>query len=242
MTNAECTSLSYIRFLSFDVWGTLIKGNPLFKPVRQEIIAHAFGIDLDLIARVSVEVDVDLDALSDSTGQDFDFALRTREIVRRAGGNPEQLSASEFVALQLEVNAMYRMLPPSWLEHDIPEILRELTSRGYMLGLLSNTGFINGAAQREAFAALGVLDLFAVTIFSDEERIAKPDRRIFERLAIRAGVPAKEILHIGDNVRADYRGSEAAGITPLLYDPKQQCYENVRMITTMRALPHLLAR
>ncbi len=236
-------NLGGIRFLSFDIWGTLLRGHPDFRAARQEIIAQALGLhDLVQFAQVASAVDDDLDTRADATGEDFNFTDRVREIAGRSGKDTTRLDLDFFTKLQAQVNAKYHLLPPSWIEPDILDTLVYLKAEGYTLGLLSNTGFINGVAQRVALATLGGLDLFAVALFSDEVGVAKPHHDIYELLLANSGVNRGEILHIGDNVRADYRGAESFGITPVLYDPTQKNTEDVRMITTMRALPDLLAR
>ena len=48
----------------------------------------------------------------------------------------------------------------------------------------------------------------------------KPDRRIFEVALRRADVAPGSALFVGDNLKNDIAGAEAAGIAAILIDPK----------------------
>lgn len=51
----------------------------------------------------------------------------------------------------------------------------------------------------------------------------KPDPRIFEIALARAGVTPAEVVHVGDALRNDVAGAEAAGIAPIHFDPLRAC-------------------
>ena len=73
----------------------------------------------------------------------------------------------------------------------------------YKLGLLSNG---NSYPER-----CGLEGRFAFVIFSQDVRIKKPDRRIFEITAQKAGCPMEELLHVGDSLNNDVAGANEAG-------------------------------
>jgi putative hydrolase of the HAD superfamily len=52
---------------------------------------------------------------------------------------------------------------------------------------------------------------------------AKPDARIFEIALERAGVDAGATVHVGDALINDVAGAQAAGITPIHFDPLRLC-------------------
>jgi putative hydrolase of the HAD superfamily len=91
-----------------------------------------------------------------------------------------------------------------------------LDERGYRIGLISNTGRTPGVAMRRLLADYGLLDRFAVTIFSNEEGVLKPRREMFDRAAARLGVPNAAVVHVGDNPIADVAGAKAAGMRTVL--------------------------
>jgi putative hydrolase of the HAD superfamily len=94
----------------------------------------------------------------------------------------------------------------------VTETLRWCRARGLRLGLVSNAGpAVPPAFQRSALA-----ELFDVTVFSCESRIAKPDPRIFrytcELLAVRPG----DCLYVGDGGDDELQGAQRIGMMPVL--------------------------
>ena len=73
----------------------------------------------------------------------------------------------------------------------------------FKLGLLSNG---NTYPER-----CGLEGHFAFVVFSQDVRIEKPDRRIFEITAQRAGCELAEMLHVGDSLENDVAGARNAG-------------------------------
>ena len=73
----------------------------------------------------------------------------------------------------------------------------------FKLGLLSNG---NSYPER-----CGLAGRFAFVVFSQDVRVRKPDRRIFEFAAQKAGCPLDELLHVGDSLENDVAGANAAG-------------------------------
>jgi putative hydrolase of the HAD superfamily len=65
----------------------------------------------------------------------------------------------------------------------------------YKLGLLSNG---NSYPER-----CGLEGRFAFVVFSQDVRIKKPDQRIYEITAQKAGCPMDELLHVGDSLNND---------------------------------------
>lgn len=92
------------------------------------------------------------------------------------------------------------------------EVLRTLASR------LPVTLLTNGISviQRSRLAHSGLSDCFDTVIISQEVGVAKPDKRIFE-LALN-GINPKDALMIGDGIRSDVAGANAAGIDVCWYN------------------------
>ena len=73
----------------------------------------------------------------------------------------------------------------------------------FKLGLLSN-----GNSYPEY---CGLEARFAFVIFSQDVQIRKPDRKIFEITAQQADCALDELLHVGDSLKNDVAGANAAG-------------------------------
>jgi putative hydrolase of the HAD superfamily len=86
---------------------------------------------------------------------------------------------------------------------DVRPALERLRRR-YRLFALSN-----GNAD---LARCGIADLFAGHVTARAAGAAKPDARIFARLAQAAGVEPHRVLHVGDDPLADVVGATGAGM------------------------------
>ncbi len=97
------------------------------------------------------------------------------------------------------------------------ELLAELKSAGYILGVISN----RSRPFHDVLAQLGINDWFDMTLAAGEIGIWKPNRAIFDH--VRSYFPAlaaAECLYVGDNYFADGVGASEAGMTPIIYDPE----------------------
>jgi putative hydrolase of the HAD superfamily len=108
-------------------------------------------------------------------------------------------------------------IPPK-LDPDVPGVLQALQSRGYKIGLISNTGRSPGYALRSLLETYGVLKFFHATVFSNEVMRRKPDALIFNRAAQLLGTEKRAVVHIGDNPVADFWGARNAGMQALLLE------------------------
>jgi putative hydrolase of the HAD superfamily len=97
-----------------------------------------------------------------------------------------------------------------WFE-EVPAILRSLSSR-FRLGLLSNTQ----SFDLEFLEDGELRTLFHARLLSCDAGILKPDPALFHRMAGMLGMDPAEILMVGDNLRDDVLGSEAAGMQAVL--------------------------
>jgi len=73
----------------------------------------------------------------------------------------------------------------------------------------------NGApdTQRHKLAVLGIEERFDAVVISGELGVAKPDVAIFRAALDHVGVAPDRALHVGDNLRTDVAGAQAAGLT-----------------------------
>jgi putative hydrolase of the HAD superfamily len=106
-------------------------------------------------------------------------------------------------------------------EPHIPEqvhtVLRALLENRYTLGLVSNR---EGDLAPLA-AELGLGDYFHFTLSGGQANSWKPDARIFMLACEMAQAAPNECLYVGDNFYADTLGAQAAGLIPVLLDPRR---------------------
>ncbi len=104
--------------------------------------------------------------------------------------------------------------------------LRRLASHGLRLGVVSNAdGTVEEQLRRSRLCQVGDGEGVAVVAIVDSfvVGVAKPDPAIFREVVARMGVEAQRTIYVGDSLRYDVRGAEAAGLRPLHFDPFQLC-------------------
>ena len=94
---------------------------------------------------------------------------------------------------------------------DVLPVLDELGARGVRLAVISN----RDERLRDLLRRLGLDSRFEDIFVSSEVGHAKPDHAIFDGAAVRLGLPARHILHIGDSMEMDLHGARAAGFKAL---------------------------
>ena len=110
----------------------------------------------------------------------------------------EQLS-DDFLAL---TTAHFSLLPGA------EELVRYLATK-YPLTVVTN-GFIE--VQYEKFDKSGLRDCFSHIVLSEEVGGQKPNPRIFEEALRMNGLPAEDVLMVGDSWYSDIQGAINAGI------------------------------
>lgn len=184
------------RAVLFDIYGTLLSstaGGLHPDPALHDLIAKAHAAS----PHPFPEIDI-------------------REI--HAALHPE-LGPEEIEALAI---ARERKANPVTPMPGAAETLRQLATKGIPLGLISNAQFYTVPVLEEAFGTtlteLGIdLDLCC---FSYVERRAKPDPYLFgilrNRLSNR-GIPAADVLYVGNDVRNDIDPAESCGFLTALF-------------------------
>lgn len=109
-------------------------------------------------------------------------------------------------------DAMYRTMLDQWRPYtETLEVLGALRSRGLQLGLISNVG----PDPRPALTRMGLAGAFDVEVLSCEVGLVKPDPEIFAMAARGLGLPATDLLMVGDSVHDD-GGAAVLGIRTLI--------------------------
>ncbi|HEY7692443.1 MAG TPA: HAD-IA family hydrolase [Gaiellaceae bacterium] len=112
-------------------------------------------------------------------------------------------------ALALRLERMRTLLVP---RPDAVETLSTLRERGLRLGMISNASSeLSVLWQESQFAPL-----FDATLFSADEQMMKPDRRLYRRMAELLGVEPADCMFVGDGAYRELQGAAAVGMTPVL--------------------------
>jgi HAD superfamily hydrolase (TIGR01549 family) len=125
------------------------------------------------------------------------------------------------------------------------ETLTELKDSGLKLGIVSNT-FISSYSLEKHLSQLGLLDLFAVRVYSHEFDFRKPDLRIFKAAAERIGEAMENIMYVGDSIYRDIRPAVKAGMYAVVKDAYtnagKKLPEGALRIHQLSELPGLIER
>jgi len=89
--------------------------------------------------------------------------------------------------------------------------------RHYKLGIISDTIHTPARGLRTLLQRAGLLQHFAVCVFSDEAGASKPAAIVFQRAAEALGVPFAEMVHVGDRESNDVAGPLALGMRAILF-------------------------
>jgi FMN phosphatase YigB (HAD superfamily) len=77
-------------------------------------------------------------------------------------------------------------------------------------------------------------------IFSDEIGYAKPSPKVFEVLFQETGCAPDSIVHVGDNMQADYEGAQKNSMHSILYDPSAKADASVISVRRLSEISVLL--
>ncbi len=96
------------------------------------------------------------------------------------------------------------------------EVLRDLRSKGYRLGVLSN-GFAE--VQYRKLSSSGLSGLVDLVVLSDDIGVPKPDPRLYIYAMDKSGCPEPSAhLMVGDNPDTDIRGALGVGWQGIYFD------------------------
>jgi putative hydrolase of the HAD superfamily len=114
------------------------------------------------------------------------------------------------------------------------EVLIKLKRRGIKIGLISN-GYeeeINLILEKVNFEKA----IFDVIVGVDTIKKVKPNQDVFKYALNKLDVKPEEAIFVGDDVEADYKGAERAGIHSLLIDRAEEQQSGLRKIKNLREI------
>jgi putative hydrolase of the HAD superfamily len=111
------------------------------------------------------------------------------------------------------------------LNHSMVGVAAWLQQAGWPLGILSNTCECHWDYCMKQYPALS--QIFSTRITSYQVGFAKPDAKIFEAAAERAGHPPEELFFV-DDISGHVAGAKAAGIDAVQYTTTRKFVEDLR--------------
>ncbi len=202
-----------IRGVFFDAGNTILF--PDYYIYRD--ICEALGVEsgIDEIVRAEAKARSAFDrSVADSPGTDvYDFwSVYYTPFFRMLGVSEESiLDAIDMTRVANDTGLGIWKQPVEGLD----STLDSLSARDLSLGVISNS---DGRLEWR-MEEIGILDRFDFVIDSAIVGISKPDCRIFEDALKRSSLSPEEAVYVGDYYEVDVRGSRAAGMSPVLFDP-----------------------
>jgi putative hydrolase of the HAD superfamily len=216
-----------LKAIAFDLWETLITDTPelsreqeRLRLTRMEEIlrARGHGAIADRIEHAYRALWRRCHDLYWSTDVDVPCRRQIEHFLEELELEPDALDESALAELEhAYAHAALDVLPA--VVEGAPEVLAELKSRGFAIGLISNTGRTPGYALRHILGALGLARSIDVMVFSNEHGACKPTRSIFEELRRGLDVAYKELVFVGDNIYADVHGAQRCGMRAVHFEP-----------------------
>lgn len=136
---------------------------------------------------------------------------------------------------------LLRKIQTRWFDYaecplfpDVNPVLSKLRERGLKMGIIS-TAYeqdIDAITQKTGLQK----DLFQVIVGADTLKKTKPDPEVFKYALTKLKVKPQETLFVGDEIDADYRGAENAGIHALLIQRTENKTSQTSDLSTIASL------
>jgi putative hydrolase of the HAD superfamily len=223
-----------IKAILFDMGNTLIKYDvEFFEEVFQRILT-SLGItrSLDEIKRAFLNAEnesINLHLLSSFGKVKCEEHWNTWDSLVL-----EHLGIAEHVKLGKAVHSMWFDFVDCALYPEVKQVLSKLKQRRLKIGLISN-GY-----EEEIHIILQKANLepaaFDIIVGVDTIKKVKPNPDIFSYAISKLNVRPEEAIFVGDNVEADYKGAENAGLHALLIDRTGKQQSDLKTIKNLKEI------
>ncbi len=209
------------KHYSFDLWQTLIKSNPDFKLKRAEYFFKHFNRKnrtIEEVQSIIRDIDIMCNVTNEVVGANIHAFEMYVMVLHKLEYDLSILSARDVQSIYHIVDKMFNDNPPVVYDSNTISVLKKLKSQGATLNILSNTAFIHGNTLKK-FIDSNFKDIFLFQLYSDETGTSKPNVRMFTAMInmvfgfrISDPITLQDILHVGDNLKADILGADAMKI------------------------------
>ena len=230
---------SQIKLISFDVWDTLLRLDPMVDALSRGI-GNVINLDPEKVRKAIFETYREVKPLL-LIGELEDWEVleeSQRMLAEKLNASLEEIrrGISRGIA-ELDVESL--------LFPDVRKSLKELSEKVHALCIIGNVTFWPGSFTRMIFEKLDLAKFFKVQLYSDEFGVAKPDKSIFLEACGLCEVEVGEALHVGDNPFEDIGGALSAGMRAALLrrdlnDVKFVDELAVAIIPSLESLPQIL--
>lgn len=189
-----------ISFTFFDVANTLLKKPEVGETIQRVLEKHRIFVPLDQI-KFAHHIATEMVVFPDRTSRDF-YGQFNRSFLRALGVLPNDALVDDiFTALRGQ----------TWVPFDDVHALADWPTP---MGILSNW---DTSLETTILASIEV-SKFHPIIGSQSSRVAKPDPLFFQQGLDAVGLPASQVLMVGDSIRLDIEPALKLGLHTVLID------------------------
>jgi 2-haloalkanoic acid dehalogenase type II len=202
---------SHIKHILFDLGGTLMHSTTDWTPIHEQADqALADSLREHNIQLQASQFRLRLHEYYEQRDKDYQettYHLVLRELLTELG----HAEVAEPV-LRSALDALYAVTQPNWqLETDALEMLQQLKSEQYRLGIFSNAG--DDRDVQQLIENFGIHEYFDFVLTSAACYYRKPHPRAFEIALAQWSITPQEAAMVGDSLEADILGAKQVGMT-----------------------------
>lgn len=206
---------------SFDLWLTLIKSHPEFKAKRVELFSSFFNVGkpIDEVAKAVKYYDDLCNNINEVIGGNVDTFEIYLLILNSLNVDIKQLNQENLNEFYQKSEDLFLEYKPVVIFDELHNFFDEIKNQGKTINILSNTGFIKGKTMRKFLMNENLDQYIDFHIYSDEIKCSKPNPLVFQEVKNQIRnqeLQMEQILHIGDNPIADYKGAKDFGFSAYL--------------------------
>lgn len=203
---------------SFDLWLTLIKSHPEFKAKRVELFSSFFEVSkpIEEVAKVVKYYDDLCNSINEVIGGNVDTFEIYLLILGSLNVDLKQLNKDILNEFYQKSEDLFLEYKPVVIFENLHQFFDEIKNQNKTINILSNTGFIKGTTMRKFLVGENLDQYIDFHIYSDEINCSKPNPLVFQEVKNNLknqNLQLNEILHIGDNPIADYKGAKDFGFS-----------------------------
>lgn len=203
---------------SFDLWLTLIKSHPEFKAKRVELFSTFFNVEkpIDEVAKAVKYYDDLCNNINEVIGGNVDTFEIYLLILNSLNVDIKQLNQTDLNEFYQKSEDLFLEYKPVVIFDELHNFFDEIKNQGKTINILSNTGFIKGKTMRKFLMNENLDQYIDFHIYSDEIKCSKPNPLVFQEVKNQIRnqeLQMEQILHIGDNPIADYKGAKDFGFS-----------------------------
>lgn len=203
---------------SFDLWLTLIKSHPEFKAKRVELFSTFFNVEkpIEEVAKAVKYYDDLCNNINEVIGGNVDTFEIYLLILNSLNVDVKQLNQTDLNEFYQKSEDLFLEYKPVVIFDELHNFFDEIKNQGKTINILSNTGFIKGKTMRKFLMNENLDQYIDFHIYSDEIKCSKPNPLVFQEVKNQIRnqeLQMEQILHIGDNPIADYKGAKDFGFS-----------------------------